>query len=77
MSYPVRYSTKCDNLVLSTIIKKVKQGSYFVKYLLTGLFLLSTVQILFAAEDSNTDNLSKRTNDIQAQVIELNRDLFL
>ena len=48
-----------------------------MKYLLLGLLLLSTVHTLYAFDDSNADNLSERTNNIQAQVIELNRDLFL
>jgi len=49
-----------------------------VSYLISILVLILLVQqSLVAAETEKTTNLSKRTDNIQAQAIELNRDLFL
>jgi len=46
---------------------------------LSTLFLLIVLlqSTLFASEEIVVGNLSERTDDIKAQVIELNRDLFL
>lgn len=49
-----------------------------MKYLLTGLMLMVvTFQQPQASEQTTQSNLTQRTNNIKAQVIELNRDLFL
>lgn len=49
-----------------------------MKYLLSVLFLLIFAQASVIASEPYKDvNLMQRTNDIQAQVIELNRELFL
>ena len=49
-----------------------------MRYLLTSLFLLIIGHYpIFASESVDGSNLTQRTNQIQAQIIELNRDLFL
>lgn len=49
-----------------------------MKYLLTVLLMFLVINNpLLATEETNDSNLAKRTDDIRAQVIELNRDLFL
>ncbi len=49
-----------------------------MKRLLTGIFLIIfSGTALHASEQADESNLTQRTNNIKAQVIELNRDLFL
>ncbi|MCP4271427.1 MAG: AraC family transcriptional regulator [Gammaproteobacteria bacterium] len=49
-----------------------------MRYLLSCIFVLVFNQnIAFATELQGDKNLSQQTNDIKAQVIELNKDLFL
>jgi len=49
-----------------------------VKYFFTGLYLLIISSYpLYASEVIENINLKQRTDDIKAQVIALNRDLFL
>ncbi|MCP4414655.1 MAG: AraC family transcriptional regulator [Gammaproteobacteria bacterium] len=49
-----------------------------MRYLLTCIFVLFFSQsIAFATELQGDKNLSQQTNNIKAQVIELNKDLFL